>query len=487
MTLSVAVTKSLPRQQHFAGTLLLFLAGISGGIAVIGTALVEESIVASCIITLLVGGIATLLLLLEGGAREEQRRLHQLFWIAFGLRLLFMAFLHVLLKDVYGTRTPYWQHGPDGGDERIFFESAYRYSLAWHKGAIGDVRPYWYEYTMLAWLHIVAFIRFIGQVLDGDTVFNVKLFVTACGALAVPFIYKIARRLFDERTARVAALIAVFLPDFWYMASSIMRDTFICLLVLYTVTQMMNLCLNKFQIWRLATIFLINIYIVQYIRGQLSIVIIMLLVGLACVHHWRRLTKGIAPVMVLAALAVALLVIPLSSLTSFASSESLQKRSNNYVERAITGANDDSLGQVVQRLPLPVRAPLSAAQLLLLPIPPWGPLLGKGFTPRGVVEAIAGLIWFFAIVPLLPLGLIKILPRNLARTVWVWGPILLFAFVLGISGGILVRWRLMLTPFLVIVAARGSIARRSYPLVRLLAFEGILLLLAAYLTLKYMI
>jgi hypothetical protein len=172
---------------------------------------------------------------------------------------------------------------------------------------------------------------------------------------------------------------------------------------------------------------------------------------------------------------------------AFVTSDSLQQRSSSYVTKALEEADTDSLGRQVQRLPLVLRGPMSAVQLLLLPIPPWGPMLGKGFTPRGVVEALAGLVWFFALVPLLPIGLVETLRRSLTKAVWIWGPVVVLALLLGLAGGVLLRWRLMFMPFLVILIAQGYVVRGRYPGVRLLTRLGMLALLAVYLTIKYII
>jgi hypothetical protein len=195
----------------------------------------------------------------------------------------------------------------------------------------------------------------------------------------------------------------------------------------------------------------------------------------------------IAPVMLSIILLIAVRPAPAPDIGSFVTSESLQQRSSSYVTKSLDEADTASLGKQVQRLPLVLRGPISAVQLLLLPIPPWGPVLGKGFTPRGVVEAVAGLVWFFALAPLIPTGLVETLRRNFTKAVWVWGPVVVLALLLGLAGGVLLRWRLMFMPCLMILIAQGYVARDGYPGVRLLTRLGMLALLAVYLTLKYIV
>jgi len=164
----------------------------------------------------------------------------------------------------------------------------------------------------------------------------------------------------------------------------------------------------------------------------------------------------------------------------------LASTASGYTERTLNLASYDSLGAKILTLPGYARVTLSTAHVLLTPFPPWGPFQQGGFQSLdSLMESLVGIIWYM-IVPWLVLGLWDSFWRRNQETVWVWLPTAVFLLMLGSGTGAVIRWRLMVMPFMLILIAHGmAVANRYRPglfLIRL----GLFGLLILYMVIKYL-
>src|SRR5690242_10169547 len=124
MALLISKRKDLSQFTRPGAMVTPFLAIYLGASSIIITGINEQSIFSSAVLALLLGGFGTFLLLLEGDNAQERLTLQRLFWLTFGFRIFVTAVLHQILKQTYGYEQPYWQYGPNGGDEALFYDRA---------------------------------------------------------------------------------------------------------------------------------------------------------------------------------------------------------------------------------------------------------------------------------------------------------------------------------------------------------------------------
>jgi len=108
----------------------------------------------------------------------------------------------------------------------------------------------------------------------------------------------------------------------------------------------------------------------------------------------------------------------------------------------------------------------------------------NGFIPIAIAQTVISLFWlgFVIFIPAGVIYSIKIDPQN--RAIWVWGTAFIFIFFLALASTIILRWRLMAMPFLLILIAQG-IHAPAYKYTVLLSIIGVVSLLITYVGLKY--
>jgi len=471
----------------------LCLAGLAllASVVLLFGAIHEHSVLSSFVIAvvLLAGG---LVLLTVEGHGLSMRASTQWFILAYSLRVCFAVLVHFAALTI--DETPFLFQ-----DEIGYYGYAERLFAAWGDGTISQQVPHWYERDCWAWIHIVGFVRFIGDILGGDGALNVKLVSCAAGALIVPYVYGIARLIFNARVARAAAGFAFLLPDYWVFSVTLLRDVFVSFAIVLVMYQILMLVYGRFRLWRLVVAVLLNFGLLLYLRAYAP----FLVAGIAiCCVLWdslrRRPSHGFLPlliaivVVILLAFVAITLVVPPDSYQNprnlLQAQAILTQGIDRYTNLAVERAAEDSLGVRFLQLPFCMRIPLSAARVVLLPIPPWGRFHVREHysVTRAVLETLAGSVWY-VLLPFLAVGVVGTLENRQAATVWIWGPSLAFILVLAVNTSLNVRHRLMCMPFLVIMVAQGWVLRGRYR--QLVGFAVLLLLglLMSYVLLKYLL
>jgi hypothetical protein len=450
----------------------------------------EGSVVSSVSVAgmLLAGGLG--LLALERGSLSTRVAVRW-FVIAYSLRVGFAVLVHVAAITL--DQLPFLFH-----DEPSFYGYAERLLAAWRNGTIARQSPVWYQRDYWAWLHIVGFIRFVGDLLGGDTALNVKLVNCAAGALIVPYVYGLTHTVFDRKTARVAAGLAFLLPDYWVLSATLLRDVFVSFAIVLVLYQVLMLVHGRFRWWRLAFACLVNFGVLMYLRSYVAVIVAGIAVGCVlwdCSRRWPAyrfvpLLLGTG-VMLLLLFAVLTVVIPADSYQNprnlLEVHRLLSRGTDRYTDLAVREASEDSLGARLLELPIYVRVPISAVRLVLLPIPPWGAFqfsIHYNFT-RALLETVAACAWYL-LLPVLAVGAVGMLRDRQAPAVWIWAPAAVFILVLAINTGFTARWRLMPMPFLLILIARGWILKARYRQVAGLTVLVLILMLASYMLIKYL-
>jgi hypothetical protein len=467
-TLPLAPGVALARRDGglFDSPLVLALSFVLGTGSLLLVGVVEDSLPATCTVAGLLFTFGTLILSLEGRGRHFPIGLVRQFWVTFGLRIFVMAVLHWWLLQVHSE--PFWQWGAPGGDEEVFFLDAGRWASAWQDGTILKAIPLQREDDYLAWVHPLGFMRFIGMTMGGDTVFNMKLLSCFCAALVVPYVYTMARRFFPGSAHR-AAVLAFWLPDFWYYGSTILRDMAVSCMALFVMYYFVAGARGRLSFWRLAVAAAVNGFVVSHLKIWLAQ--LLAAVALLC-WAWERAsrTRG-AKLFVWLALVVA--VVTPASIVVIAPArfnkvvndalylgEDIPLTSRLDIQRqtGLDEASETSLGARALAAPVYIRVPVYLGEELVQ-IPPWGTIAKYGYIPRGIVECVCASAWLGFLI-FLPAGVLEAVRRDhLRRTAWIWGPPLVSTVCLALASVTIVRFRLMGEPFLLILCALGAGSR----------------------------
>ncbi len=475
--------------QHFSRRLDRYRVSMLLGLgALLAVGAVEGSLLATISVGAVTGGAAALLLSFEAEGKAVGRFLQRMFWAAFGLRILFTAGIYLSLR-AWGLQSPLavqrsmpFEPAFMFVDEFTYWRWSTSYMEAWQASSILQAQLPAHAYA--TWAHILGFIRFLGAALGGDTIFNAKLASCTAGALVVPYTYLTAKRLFGHRVADLAAALAFFLPEFWYLGTSLMRDTLIALLILVVVYQILYAWQVHCAWWRLMLVLAIGLVLIPHVRHHLHYVVLPIVVLCITVAHpttwparviqWLTIAAvllGAVALLLGAVLAVAapdaywIGVPPLEAL--FSRAQAFAQRWASYygiqIQDRLAKASTDSLGAVLLRFPWPLRVPLSVVRLFLMPLPPWGSLLNRNAHPLAAAfDLTAGLVWY-TLMPLLPIGLWRSFRHGLRATVWLWGPLAILALALALPGANDLRYRLMLMPFALVLVSDGWYARHEAP------------------------
>jgi hypothetical protein len=480
---TLSLKEELPLWVRFMQSDLILLCSLllaAWSITVIGV--LENSLIATWVTTGLLFLLGTAILLSE----RRPTRLLRLFWLTFGLRIAATLFLHLWLQHVY-PGIPYWQFGADGGDENTFFVDALTYALGWQNGTILAIRPEWAAAPHFAWSHMLGFFRFLDISLSGDTVFNLKLVTCFWGALLVPYVYQLTKRIFEPRTALLTAFLAFWLPDYWWLSASLLRDVAVSSVGILFTYQVFAATRGRWVVWRFAAAAGLLVVLLN-LRADYALALVAM-AGVCMI--WEQVTHP-AQLAKLGAAALLLmmvvLIVPLSrdavvsQVSQLLNPERLDIKLNTMRLKAIDEAADGSLGAAVQSLPVPLRLPLSAGQLLV-PIPPWGSVQNAGPIPRALVQDVSAWVWL-GLVVFLPAGILTSVKHRSRSTIWVWGNAVGLILALALSATIIPRWRLMAIPFLLILIAVGMESRR-YRQLNILSAAIVVALLSLYVLLKY--
>ena len=114
--------------------------------------------------------------------------------------------------------------------------------------------------------------------LSGNSVIAVRLLKCIFSSFAVLLIYRLAKRNFDERTARIAAIFCALWPNFWYYCAVHLKETemvFLSVLFVEQADQMLKS--RQFTVWKVIPVLLIAAAIFTF-RTPLGIVALLALV-----------------------------------------------------------------------------------------------------------------------------------------------------------------------------------------------------------------
>lgn len=487
LTLGIPMAHTASIESRRGSDVLLLTSVVLAVGAMLFVGVMEGSLLSTLTVSLLWGTVGTVLLVPEGIAGAFPNPLIRLFWVVFSLRIFVTAVLHMALSAT--PYAPWWDIGALGGDEVAFWTFSERLVWAWNDGTILREPEFT---TAFAWLHLVAFVRFLGRQLGGETVFNARLVLCMASALIIPYVYALARRLFDRGVARVAAALAFWLPDYWFYSATLLKDVLVSCLMVIIFYQVVTVLYGRFRWWRLVLAGALNFGVMRYLRVDLMVLNTVLVIAFAMWSDVGRPASSVRRVLIVltlvtASMAMLALVAPLRYTNRVLLADYIGHRVNLEREKALEEAGPESFGVKLIRLPLYLGAPLETLYLLVNPLPPWGAVYGREnmFPLKATIILISSFVWF-GLLSFLPVGWMACLRTHARRTLWVWGTALVLAFGLGLTASGQPRWRLGLMPFLLIILAQGMLNWRRYPVLLGLTVVSLAWAVGMYSILKYL-
>ena len=233
--------------------------------------------------------------------RKERTFEKRIFIISFVPRLIWMVLIYTIFMQSYGDA-----FGFENGDAQAYEELGTYVSYL-----ISDGDFHFYDrisiYTGNNDIADMGYGIYVGFVywLTGNSIIVVRLLKCLWSALTVVLIYRLARRNFDEKIARVAAIFCALWPNFWYYCGTHLKETemvFLAVLFVEQADQMLRS--RQFTAWKVIPILLIASTLFTF-RTPLALVALLALVfsvvmSSSKVVNWgKRIIVGILAVLLI--------------------------------------------------------------------------------------------------------------------------------------------------------------------------------------------
>ena len=468
-------------------------------IALVVIGVIERNIVQTLVFGVAFGAIGVTVVALEIRTGPLSKTWLSAFMLVYAARTIVVVMLHFGLN--FTEHGPWWNFGDEGGDELGFWLHSEPALQAWQQGGMdawtaGELLHVFRNY--IGWLHLVGFIRFIGEMLGGSSTLHVKLFLCMAGALCVPYTYGLARSVLDEKRAKVAALLAFALPDYWFFSATIMRDIFVCAANIALFYHVFLLLHRRFSWLRTLLIILLNFYLVRFLRADLALINTgIIIITAAWVIAPKLQSPAVRIVLILctiSAVVVSVLNVNVvsSTMDSFTSgryteASAVEERILSVKNQALEDAGSGSFGANILRTSIWIRWPSVSALFLLQPIPPWSAMhdITKGYMLKAILLTVCATGWY-AFLIYLPSGFGSCLKHRTAGVSSLLIAASLYIVLFGLAVGVTPRWRLSVMPLLLTMIAVGVYERRIHRNAVILTVAVMAMGLVAYYVLKYL-
>ena len=240
--------------------------------------------------------------------RSEKRFEQRIFWVAFVPRVAFMLLLYTIFQRTYGDAFGF--ENADAvyynnlgqfvasliGEGNFHFQS----EITQWNGGHDDISDMGYG----IYVGLIYWLTGSGDVLSNSSVFGagavtnpisilaVRLIKCVLSSLTVLLIYRLAKRNFDDRTARIAAIFCALWPNFWYYCSGHLKEVemvFLAVLFVEQADQMLRS--RQFTAWKVVPVLLIAAAIFT-VRTPLGLVALLALVFSVVMSSSRVVTWG---------------------------------------------------------------------------------------------------------------------------------------------------------------------------------------------------
>lgn len=187
-------------------------------------------------------------------------------------RVLFTLLIYWIFQSNYSD-----EFGFEAGDATFYHDQAKDFANALRNGNFITV---WNRTAKMIDISDLGYSAYVGFIywLTGDSIIIVRLLKCLLSAITVLLIYRIAKRNFDESTARIAAIFCALWPNFWYYCGVHLKETemvFLGVLFVEQADQMLRS--RQFIAWKVIPVLLIAAALFT-VRTPLGLVALLALV-----------------------------------------------------------------------------------------------------------------------------------------------------------------------------------------------------------------
>lgn len=218
--------------------------------------------------------------------RKERSFEKRIFWIAFVPRVIWMVLIYTIFMQNYGDA-----FGFENADAVFYDDLGKSFSDSLRKGSFAED---WKETTQIVDLSDLGYGVYLGFVywLTNDSIIIARIIKCLLSAWTVLMIYRLAKRNFDDQTARMAAIFCALCPNFWYYCGAHLKETemvFLSVLFVEQADQMLRS--RQFTAWKVIPVLLIGASILTF-RTPLALVAFLSLIFSVVMSSERVVSWG---------------------------------------------------------------------------------------------------------------------------------------------------------------------------------------------------
>lgn len=240
--------------------------------------------------------------------RSEKRFERRIFWVAFIPRIAWVLLINYVFIQTYGDA-----FGFENGDA-VYYDSMgqfvasligdgnfhFRSEITQWNGGHDDISDMGYGIYigLIYWLTGSSGVLSNASVYGAElvtppiSILAIRLIKCVLSSLTVLLIYRLAKRNFDDRTARIAAIFCALWPNFWYYCSAHLKEVEMVFLAVLFVEQADQMLRSRhFTAWKVIPVLLIAAAIFT-MRTPLGLVALLALVFSVVMSSSRVVTWG---------------------------------------------------------------------------------------------------------------------------------------------------------------------------------------------------
>ena len=220
--------------------------------------------------------------------RKDRAFEQRIFWIALGLRVMWMFLIYSVFMHSYGE-----EFGFENGD------APYYNTLGEFVADMMENGNFHFYTEISNWsgnsdISDMGYGIYMGFVywLTGHSIIVIRLLKCLLSAFTVLLVYRIAKRNFGEQTGRIAAIFCALWPNFWYYCGTHLKETemvFLGVLFVEQADQMLRS--RQFTAWKVIPVLLIGAAIFGF-RTPLALVAFMALLFSVIMSSSRVVSWG---------------------------------------------------------------------------------------------------------------------------------------------------------------------------------------------------
>lgn len=202
---------------------------------------------------------------------KEKKFERNLFWTAFFLRAAWMLIIYWIFQVNYSDA-----FGFENADATFYHDLGLNFANGWRENNLADV---WNNAKTYSDVSDLGYALYMGLIyaITNDSIIVMRLLKCVWSALTCVLIYRLGVRNFGVETGRIAAIMCMLWPNFWYYCGCHLKEvemTFLGVLFVEQTDQMLKT--RNFSVWKVVVVLLISGALFT-IRTPLAIVTVLCL------------------------------------------------------------------------------------------------------------------------------------------------------------------------------------------------------------------